>query len=235
MWSYYGAKTNIVHLYPKPKYDKIIEPFAGSARYALRYFDHEILLVDKYDVIIRIWKYLQLCSPGDILKLPRFKHKENINKHTFDCEEQRLLMGFLIGFGFTTPRDIATVRLGQRENQLNYTIKRIADNLFKIKHWKIKCDSFENIENQKATWFIDAPYQFGGHAYARNNTKIDFYFLSQWSKSREGQIIVCENSKANWLPFSHLITQNVRTGKHEEMIWTNEKTIYNNQQLKLID
>ena len=74
MWSYYGSKANIVHAYPKPVFDKIIEPFAGSARYALRHFEKDVLLVDKYEVIVKIWKWLQTCSEGDILGLPhKFK------------------------------------------------------------------------------------------------------------------------------------------------------------------
>ena len=32
MFSYYGSKSKIVHLYPTPKFDKIIEPFAGIWR-----------------------------------------------------------------------------------------------------------------------------------------------------------------------------------------------------------
>lgn len=80
MWSYYGAKTNIIDYYPAPKHDKIIEPFAGTARYALKYFDRDILLVDKYDVIVKIYKWLQKCSPNDIISLPRFKAGENINE-----------------------------------------------------------------------------------------------------------------------------------------------------------
>jgi site-specific DNA-adenine methylase len=35
MWSYYGGKSKIVQYYPDPKYDTIIEPFAGSAQYSL--------------------------------------------------------------------------------------------------------------------------------------------------------------------------------------------------------
>src|SRR6185369_4284263 len=114
MWSYYGAKTNIVHLYPKPMHDKIIEPFAGTARYALRYFEKEILLVDKYHVITDIWKWLQQCSPADITSLPRFKAGDNINDFTYDCDEQRYLVGFLVGFGLTDPRKTATPRLRNR-------------------------------------------------------------------------------------------------------------------------
>jgi site-specific DNA-adenine methylase len=35
MFSYYGSKSKIVKYYPCPAHDKIIEPFAGSARYSL--------------------------------------------------------------------------------------------------------------------------------------------------------------------------------------------------------
>jgi len=54
MFNYYGSKSKIIHLYPKPIFNKIIEPFAGSARYALKYFDREVLLVDKYEAVVRI-------------------------------------------------------------------------------------------------------------------------------------------------------------------------------------
>lgn len=230
MWSYYGAKTNIVKLYPKPRYDKIIEPFAGTARYSLEYWERDVLLVDKYDVIIRIWNWLQKCSPKDILSLPRIKAGENINKVQFDCIEARLLLGFCIGFGFTTPRDTATPRLGNRPNQLNYTLKRIASELHKIRHWRCQCDTYENTPNEAATWFIDPPYQYGGHCYARNNKKIDFQHLGQWCKDREGQVIVCENNKSTWLDFKPMVSQNVRSGVHHEVIWTNYPTHYHTVQ-----
>jgi site-specific DNA-adenine methylase len=87
MWSYYGAKTKIIHLYPPPQYDLIIEPFAGSARYALRYYDHDVILVDKYKTIVDIWKWLQKCSRQDILKLPHLKEGEHVDKYKFDCPE----------------------------------------------------------------------------------------------------------------------------------------------------
>jgi site-specific DNA-adenine methylase len=188
MWSYYGAKTNIVDAYPRPKHKKIIEPFAGTARYALKYFDREVLLVDKYEVIIKIWKWLQQCSPSDILGLPRFKNGDNINHVTYSCEEARLLTGFLVGFGFTEPRKTSTPRLRNRPNAQEYTIRKIAGELYKIRHWEIRHGSYEEIQNEPATWFIDPPYQFGGHAYKCSNKKIDFNHLSPWSRDREGQV-----------------------------------------------
>ncbi len=233
MWSYYGAKTNIVHLYPPPKFDKIIEPFAGTARYALKYFDRDVLLIDKYPTIVNIWKWLQSCSPNDVLRLPRIKEGENINNFTFDCQEARDLMGFVIGFGFTTPRDLAIPRSRHRPNSQNYTLKRIASQIWKIKHWEIWSGSYEEIENEKATWFIDAPYQFGGHAYRFGNKNIDFKHLSDWCKSRYGQVIVCENNKADWMNFTPMIEQNVLSGKNYEVIYSNLETSFDYSQLKL--
>lgn len=234
MWSYYGAKTNIIDLYPAPKHDKIIEPFAGTARYALKYFDRDVLLVDKYEVITKIWQWLQKCEQADILNLPRFKAGDNINDHKYDCEEQRYLVGFLVGFGFTDPRKTATPRLRNRPNAMNYTIKKIASQLWKIKHWEIRSGSYEDIPNQKASWFIDPPYEHGGHAYRCSNKHIDFKHLGAWCRTREGQVIVCENMKATWMDFKPMATQNVLSGKNFEAIWSNEKTAYDNIQQKLI-
>ncbi len=234
MWSYYGAKTNIIDHYPAPKFDKIIEPFCGTARYALKHFEYEILLVDKYDVIVKIWKWLQKCSEHDIRSLPRFKTGENINDFKYDCEEQRYLVGFLVGFGFTDPRKTATPRLRNRPNAMNYTIDRIAKQLFKIKHWEIRSGSYESIENKKATWFIDPPYQHGGHSYKMNNKKIDFNHLAKWCKERSGQSIVCENTKADWLDFQPMVRQNVLSGKNYEAIWSNHPTVFDNEQLKIL-
>lgn len=79
--------------------------------------------------------------------------------------------------------------------------------MYKIKHWKIYNKSFLDVENEKATWFIDPPYQFGGQYYhsSSNNSHLNYNLISQWAKERIGDVIVCENSKADWLPFEPLI------------------------------
>lgn len=233
MWSYYGAKTNIVHLYPPPKYGKIIEPFAGTARYSLKYWDREVLLLDKYDVIIKIWKWLQKCSPGDLKRLPKMRQGDKIDDFKFDCEESKLLMRFLIGFSTPTPRNVATRRLSDRPNWLNYSINRMAENLNKIRHWQIIEGCYSLISNEEATWFIDPPYKIGGEAYKHNNKSIDFDELSVWCKLRMGQVIVCESAKSNWLPFMPLSSQKVRTGMQHEVFWTNEPTSYGVKQPEL--
>ena len=72
MFSYYGSKSKIVDYYPPPKHKRIIEPFAGSARYSLKYWQNDVLLVDKYPVIVEVWSYLKNASEADILNVALF-------------------------------------------------------------------------------------------------------------------------------------------------------------------
>jgi site-specific DNA-adenine methylase len=83
MFSYYGSKSKIVDYYPPPKHKRIIEPFAGSARYSLKYWQNDVLLVDKYPVIVEVWNYLKNASEQDILKLPRLERGEKFKDHKF--------------------------------------------------------------------------------------------------------------------------------------------------------
>jgi len=43
MWGYYGSKSKIIDFYPEPKEDKIIEPFAGTAQYALKFWEKDAI------------------------------------------------------------------------------------------------------------------------------------------------------------------------------------------------
>ena len=227
MWSYYGSKSRVVHLYPPPKEDLIIEPFAGSARYSLRYFEKEVLLVDKYEVIIRVWKYLQQCTPKDILCLPKLSTGMEINKLGLS-EDECLFLGLLAGIASTSPRNKVSAYSGEQNGRKN-KMKNIANQLHKIKHWKFIHGSYEDIPNQTATWFIDPPYEFGGHAYVEN--KINFKSLAEWSKNRGGQIIVCENTKASWMDFKPMSKmRGANLNYTTEAIWSNYPTNYDNTQ-----
>ena len=88
--------------------------------------------------------------------------------------------------------------------KVEYKIKTTKDILHKIKHWDIRLGSYDSLDNRKATWFIDPPYFVGGEYYPKGSKNINYKNLADWCKSRGGQVIVCENSNANWLPFEHL-------------------------------
>jgi len=207
MFSYYGTKRRIIDLYPSPKYDLIIEPFAGAAWYSLKYFEKDVVLLDKYDKIIKLWKWLQQCSKKDILSLPILKYGNTLDDYAWDCDEAKTLIGFNIGMGSASPRNKASAWTTYlRPNRQPQALKRVAQNLYKIKHWNFVWGDYNSIFNVKATWFIDAPYQDGGSVYKYHD--IDYDNLSKYCKNRLGQTIVCENNKASWLPFTPLVKNN---------------------------
>jgi len=236
MFSYYGSKTIMVDLYPPPKEQLIIEPFAGAAKYALKYWDRDVIISDTYEKVYKIWVFLQNCSKKDISSLPtKLYHKQNLDNFSFDCEEQKWLMGFVIAAGDYIPRKSVSNFCchNVRPNRIKARLKFIEESLFKIKHWTILNDTFEDLENRNATWFIDPPYQHGGQHYIEGSQKINYKNLANWIISRRGHIIACENTKADWMDFKPMKTFKGTKRKTTEAIWSNFKTAYDNNQVKL--
>lgn len=221
MWSYYGSKSKVVDLYPAPLHTKIIEPFAGSARYALKYFDHDVLLIEKDELLVKLWLWLQQCSPKDIIGLPSMKQGENTDNFNFDCQEAKWLMGFIIQGGVNFPRKTVS-SVGNFGLRIEPEKKRIAESLYKIKHWKIVLGSYEDAMNDYSTWFIDPPYIDKGKYYRQSSKNINFDSLSKWCRSRRGQVIVCENLGANWLPFKSLKEMRGSQKMSTEAMWYHE-------------
>ncbi len=233
MFSYYGSKSKIVDYYPPPKHKQIIEPFAGSARYSLKYWQNDVLLVDKYEEVIKVWHYLQNANEKDILGLPQMKAGMELDKMNLS-DGERLLLGFFAGQGSLEPRNKVSPMAEHSFNTTPNRYKNIAKNLKKIRHWKIKQGSYDEIENEEATWFIDPPYMFGGEHYKKNSNDLNFTELAGWCKSRFGQVIVCENTKADWLPFKPMKRlQGVSNTFTTEAIWSNYKTNYDAVQQSL--
>ena len=229
MFSYYGSKSKIVDYYPPPKHKRIIEPFAGSARYSLKYWQNDVLLVDKYPVIVEVWNYLKTASEQDIKGLPKLNTGQTIDDYDLS-DIERKFMGFMVQDGTTGMRRTASYFAVKRmDEKFNFII----ENLHKIKHWEIKLGSYDELENEEATWFIDPPYEFGGHEYKCSNKNIDFNKLAEWCKERNGQAIVCENTKATWLPFKPMKEMQGTMFKTTEAIWSNIKTNYDNEQILL--
>ena len=46
-WKFYGGKWRAAPRYPRPLYSTIVEPFAGAAGYSTRYYQRDIILVEK--------------------------------------------------------------------------------------------------------------------------------------------------------------------------------------------
>lgn len=230
MWSYFGSKLRMIKEYPKPTTGVIKECFCGAGPFAVEHFENDVYLYDKYPVIIDIWNYLKECSMQDIMSLKCPPKGTVLGYDGYDCDAQRYLIGFMIARVQRTPANTVTAFGLER---FDADKKRIAANLFKIRHFKCECLSYEQIPNTNATWFIDPPYQIGGHTYKESNRKINYNNLGDWCRERDGQVIVCENDFATWLPFVPLKTIQGVAKQSREVIWTNTHTHFNNVQQEL--
>ena len=222
MWGYYGSKSKVIKHYPSPLYGTVIEPFAGSAQYALKYWENDVILIDKYDVIIRIWQWLQKCSPNDILQTRKLKYGQSTDDFEWDCIERKWLVGFIITGAPSVPKKTASKwKTVLRPNTQSYKLNLIAKELHKIKHWEIKQGEYTDIKNQTATWFIDPPYQHGGEHYKHGSKDIDYSALAEWCQTRVGQVIACEKEGADWLDFHYLTKSRGNQKTSTEVMWTN--------------
>lgn len=225
---YYGGKWRAAPKYPTPEFDTIIEPFAGAAGYATRYPDRRVILVERDPVIAGLWRYLTRVTPDEIRSIPT-----DIPGTVEDlaiCEEARSLLGFWCNKGASSPRKSPSkwMRSETRPNSYWGPVirERIASQVEAIRHWQIIEGSYEGAPDVDATWFVDPPYEKAGKYY---RFKLHSYeHLAEWCKSRRGQVIVCENDGATWLPFKPFtITRNTpgvnRKLYSAEVLWTNER------------
>lgn len=107
-----------------------------------------------------------------------------------------------------------------------------AENVLRIRHWQILCGDYQDLPNTEATWFVDPPYQHVPPAYRRGEidcNTVNFGHLADWCQSRTGQVIVCEQAGADWLPFREFRDLKAGTagarGKSRAdkgVIWTND-------------
>ena len=199
-FSYFGSKYTLAPRYPAPIIGhQIIEPFAGSAGYSTYYPHYEVILCDISEVICGVWEYLINVSEQELLSLPMLSPGEDI-PHTL-IDEARAFIGFWCQKANTNP--------AQRKRNTNWNANkpmcdwseqiraRTARQLQYIRHWKVQCTSYDLIDTTCATYFVDPPYQSQGHRYANNFN--DHQKLYNWCKNLNGQVIVCENTDADWL------------------------------------
>jgi hypothetical protein len=204
-FSYFGSKWRLAPRYPRPLHETIIEPFAGSAGYA---------------------------SAAEILRLPLIEPGEKVSDLRCSAEA-RFLIGFWVNQSSTAPRNQLTMWSPKRRDCFwSRTVRaRIASQVDKIRHWQIIEGTYADAPDIEATWFVDPPYEKMGKFYKEGADNIDFAYLSAWCRSRRGQVMVCENEGATWLPFRpfHAArSARPRVGETSEQaisleaIWTND-------------
>ena len=240
-FGFYGGKwRDAVKHYAPPKYDTIIEPFAGSAGYALRYCDRRVILCERDPVVAGVWLYLTKVSAEEILSIPDIPPGGSVLDLDIPQEAQ-WLVGFWLNRGTSRPRKSPSKWMRDKIRPGSFWGDRvrstIAAQVDAIRHWEVYPCSYDKCpEAGPATWFIDPPYQTTGHHYRFGSSGIDYSELATWCQSRAGQVIVCENQGADWLDFRPLrangdpsaIVADVKTTRRgqrsREVVWTNESS-----------
>lgn len=231
-WSYYGSRYQLVPSYPRPRHWCIIEPFAGAASYSLHYPERQVLLNDLDPIIAGIWDYLIQVSESEIQGL------RNVINHVDELgsvpQEARWLVGFWLARARQRPatKTSSWARDCTQRNDIagrfwcDSVRRRIASQLQYIRHWKVRCADYQDIPGAgPATYFIDPPfYGVAGRRYRKGSSQIDYAQLGDWCQRRRGQVIVCEQGSADWLPFQRAATGRVMTGTRGTLLWTNQES-----------
>lgn len=226
-FGFYGGKwRDAVRNYPPPKCDIILEPFAGSAGYSLRYADRKVVLCERDPQIAAVWRYLLRAKPDEIRAIPDVPEGATVDELLI-CQEAKWLVGLWLNRAAARPRRSPSkwMRIGIRPGSFwgERVRTTIAGQVDAIRHWRIIEDDYKACEEHggAATWFIDPPYQSAGRHYHYSSTEINFVELADWCRSRPGQVIVCENEGADWLPFERLDSvKTTRAGRRsKEVVW----------------
>ena len=101
--------------------------------------------------------------------------------------------------------------------------ERIASQVDHISHWEVRHGDYTELPDVSATWYVDPPYQVKGKYYRFGSDNLDFEALGRWCLDRQGQVIVCENEGADWLPFEPFATikNTLGTGSREVLFYQN--------------
>jgi hypothetical protein len=224
MFLFYGAKHQLSTKYPKPQFETIIEPFAGSAGYSHLYYNRNIILIEKDPIVAAVWRFLISATIDDILQLPLLEPNQLVDDLDIS-QEAKWFIGFKVNSGIAVPGKSLSNYAKMGHRPLQYWGKDcredLAQRIEKINHWKIIEGDYSNAPDIEATWFIDPPYQKMGKHYKCSSNDIDFEHLGNWSEIRKGQVMVCENEGADWLPFKFLSNHynNSTSKESKEVLW----------------
>jgi len=240
--NYFGSKVSTAHKYPWPKHDTIIEPFCGGAGYSLCHWERKVQLYDLNPDVVRAWQYVISSTPEEILQLPLIEPGQRVDELDC-CDEARLLIGFSVQAACANaPCQVLSAGWKEHNGKPQHhdagwaTLwgetrrQRVAEVAANVKHWTVGLLPYASLPNVKSTWFVDPPYQDAGRNYPFGSDRINYQHLADWCRSRRGQVIVCENEGADWLPFVPFIRgkrgatfDEGKTRRRTEVIWCSDE------------
>lgn len=222
---YYGSKWRLAPRYPAPRHRRLVEPFAGSAGYAVFHHAHEVELYDLNPAVVGVWQYLLRVSERELRRLPDRVERVDVMPLP---QEARWLIGFWANTAQVYPARAPSswARSGRWPGKFwgAHVRDRLAMQLRFIRHWKVFHRSWEEISLGSATWFVDPPYRGlqGDHYRAFRLGEDTYPRIARWCSTLPGQVLVCESAGASWLPFRFFADAAALRGRSAEALWTRE-------------
>lgn len=231
MFDYYGSKNALAGAYPAPVHGLIIEPFAGSAAYSMHWLARNTglrsLLVEKSRRVYEAWMWLKSARESDLDALLDECRLGERTTNFFVMATQASNAFFRCGYMTVNKRMV---------ERLPGSVRRMKQLLPVMERVEIVNGDYSDIQDREATWFIDPPYQpvngsIRGMGYDMRggctSDRLDYRALGEWCRSRSGQVIVCEQEGADWLPFREFRSAtNSLDRKYVEMIWNSREEDY---------
>jgi hypothetical protein len=231
VFSYYGGKSKIIDAYPAPRHDLIIEPFAGAAAYAFRYREHPVWLNDLDERTAAIWTFLLSPDASEWVE-QYWPSTVSVGSRGTDYLPDECPSGLRELFraeanqGTQGARGVHEQVTGMGVKCWPRTKRKFLEIIPQISHWKFTQRDYRNINFYAlpATWFIDPPY--ANPAGSRYRTGgLDYAALASWCRDLNGQVMVCENLGADWLPFEPIehrrvsIRSRYQLADAKEVLW----------------
>lgn len=203
---YFGGKKALARHYPAPLHDTIVEPFAGSAGYSLWHATPttSVLLIERDRRVVDLWHWLQWVTPEEVMSIecPPLGSR---------CTNPLINLAAASENTMRSRRFADAQVTGRMVEKWPGSRAYIAAKLPLIKNWTIIHGDYQDAPDIEATWHIDPPYsprpgesrgsRGGGYGPGCTSRDIDYGRLADWSKARRGQVMVCEQVGADWLPF----------------------------------
>lgn len=228
LFKWFGSKWLASKLYPKPEFDDIYEPYAGSAGYSLRHYEKRVTIWEKNDNLVVLWTWLIKAATSDDIRAIPVGLPEGTDIRSLGLSHgQALLLKTWqrtnnVGDCWTTSP------WGHLPGQwTENTRARVADEVHAVKHWTLGLPTTMS----SGTYFVDPPYEFN---YRYGATDFDHGALAAWLATLEvpHQVIACEaacpktGAVPTYLPFQFFASRiTSRRKKHEnhhsrELIYT---------------
>lgn len=231
LFKWFGSKWLSSKSIPAPKYNVLIEPFAGSAGYSLRNYRRDVILAESDTLVAELWWWLIHLANESIIREIPIDLPVGIDIRTIGLERgQQLLLKHWQRTN--NVGDCWTVSpWGNKPGQWTANTRaRVAEQHTLIRHWKIdhRGDGLKLLQHpgwQECTLFIDPPYQYN---YQYKSTALDYGELGGLIQKLPGQRIVCEalepktNREPTWLPFMPFASRVTSRRKATEHHHSNE-------------